>query len=156
MKAFPAVRSLYYSGNDEMRTQGIWYHTDTNTPISSSPFTAKLLMWSMHLSVVQSLLVSLEPIPFRTHLSTKPAPVSLMSGCRVIAVVNSQSSSELTWSIIWNTWSFSSPTSTTFLWFYFSLTCSPSPSCLRGLRHLPNSRGWNIWGPRPCSWFLLC
>lgn len=82
---------------------------------------------SMHLSAVQFFLVSPEPIPFRTHLSTKTAHVRIMSGCQVIAVVTSQSSSELTFCIIWNNWSFSTPT--TFFWFSSSLTCSSSLSC---------------------------
>lgn len=81
----------------------------------------------MHLSVVQFFLVSPEPIPFRTHLSTKTAHIRIMSGCQVIAMVTSPSSLELTFCIIWNNWSFSTPTM--FFWFSSSLTCFSSPSC---------------------------
>lgn len=111
----------------------------------------------MHLSVVQFFLVSPEPIPFRTHLSTKTAHIRIMSGCQVIAMVTSPSSLELTFCIIWNNWSFSTPTM--FFWFSSSLTCFSSPSCYVVcwvFISFLTLKCWNIRECSPCSWFCLC
>lgn len=120
------MRNLHFRGRDE-NTRSMIPHGCRHTYFFVPLYNRSAQVWPMHLSVEQFFLGSPEPIPFRTHLSNKTAHVRTMSGCQVIAVVTPQTSLELTFCIMWNNRSFSTPT--TFSWVSFSLTCSSSPSC---------------------------
>lgn len=93
------------------RTQGIWWQTDTSTPIFCPPYSKTARVKCMHVLCSSFPLNLSESTPFRTQLSTKTASVRITSGFQVKNRVSSQSSLTGLVVIIWSRWSFSTPSS---------------------------------------------